>query len=635
MLHKVRDYVVVLIWLRLYGGDEMRVAMVSEHASPLVALGGVDAGGQNVHVASLAVAMGRRGVEVVVYTRRDDPSLPQRVRLGPWVTVEHLDAGPPEKIPKDDLLPYMEDLAEELRRAWTAWRPDVVHSHFWMSGKASLSAARPLGVPVAHTFHALGVVKRRYQGQKDTSPPERLEEERRIVRHADRIVATCTDEMFELLRLGADPRRISVVPCGVDLDLFVPDGPAEERSPGLHRVVVVSRLVERKGVGNVISALAEVPDTELVVAGGPDASELDEDPEARRLRNLARAEGVEGRVHLRGRLDRESVPALLRSADVAVSVPWYEPFGIVPLEAMACGIPVIASSVGGQVDTVVDGVTGVHVPPRSPDRLAEALGELLSDPERRRSLGAAAARHARSRYGWDRVARATLEAYLEPRQATRPTRKETLTKNMPSAPTGLPTGLNHLAALRDALSTLESEVDRIDGWGRHLAEVLTGGGRLLAAGNGGSAALAQHLTSELVGRYRDDRCAFSALSLHTEASCLTSIANDYGAEEVFARQVRAHGRPGDVLVALSTSGKSSNVLAAVEAARDCGMTAWALTGCGSNPLSDGCDDAVCVEAPSTATVQEVHQVIVHLLCAAVDCAVGASTELRLPEEAVR
>jgi D-sedoheptulose 7-phosphate isomerase len=198
----------------------------------------------------------------------------------------------------------------------------------------------------------------------------------------------------------------------------------------------------------------------------------------------------------------------------------------------------------------------------------------------------------------------------------------------------LPTGRAHLRALTGALSALEADVDRVDGWGRHLAGILLSGGRLLAVGNGGSAALAQHLTSELVGRYRDDRPAFSALALCAEGSSLTSITNDYGADEAFARQVRAHGRPGDVLVALSTSGTSSNVLAAVEAARGCGMTTWALTGRRSNALAERCHDAVCVEAPATATVQEIHQVVVHLLCAAVDCEVGTSVALRTAEEVV-
>jgi glycosyltransferase involved in cell wall biosynthesis len=176
---------------------------------------------------------------------------------------------------------------------------------------------------------------------------------------------------------------------------------------------VVSRLVERKGVGNVVSALAEVPGAEVVIAGGPDKAELPRNEEARRLMGLAEQAGVADRVRLLGRVDRADLPALLRSADAVVCVPWYEPFGIVALEAMACGVPVVASAVGGLVDTVVDGVTGVHVPPRSPHDLAEALRCLLGDPVLRRRLGAAGARRARRRYGWNRVARSTLGVYAE------------------------------------------------------------------------------------------------------------------------------------------------------------------------------------------------------------------------------
>jgi D-inositol-3-phosphate glycosyltransferase len=389
----------------------MRIAMVSEHASPLAVLGGEDAGGQNVHVAALATALARRGAEVVVFTRRDDPELARRVRLAPGVEVQHVDAGPPRQIPKDELLPYMGAFAAELRHTWRTDPPDVVHSHFWMSGKASLEAARPLGLPVLQTFHALGVVKRRHQGGKDSSPPSRPEVEARIARQADWILATCSDEVFELVRLGAGMRRISVVPCGVDLDLFRPDGPVAERDPDRPRLLVVSRLVERKGIGDVIAALTELPRAELLVAGGPGSGRLDSDPEALRLSRLARRHGVTDRVQLLGGVAREALPALYRSADAAVCVPWYEPFGIVPLEAMACGVPVVAAAVGGLVDTVVDGVTGRHVPPRRPGTLASVIGALLRDPAAMRALGRAGARRARRRYGWDRVAARTLEAY--------------------------------------------------------------------------------------------------------------------------------------------------------------------------------------------------------------------------------
>ncbi|MET0728729.1 MAG: SIS domain-containing protein [Acidimicrobiales bacterium] len=174
---------------------------------------------------------------------------------------------------------------------------------------------------------------------------------------------------------------------------------------------------------------------------------------------------------------------------------------------------------------------------------------------------------------------------------------------------------------------LEADVERIDLWGRHLASVLQRGGRLLTVGNGGSAAQAQHLSAELVGRYRDDRAPFSALALHAETSALTALVNDYPPDELFARQVRAHGRAGDVLIALSTSGRSPNVLAAARTARDTGLTTWAFTGRPGNPLAEIVEDALVVDAPYTATVQEIHQVVVHLLCAAVDISAGASTPL--------
>jgi D-inositol-3-phosphate glycosyltransferase len=387
----------------------LRIAMVSEHASPLAVLGGVDAGGQNVHVAALAGALAGRGHDVTVYTRRDDPSLPHQVRMSAGVTVEHVDAGPAVRLSKDLLLPYMDEFAVRLMSAWENGAPDIVHSHFWMSGRAALAAADEMRIPVVHTFHALGVVKRRHQAGKDTSPPERIDVEKDIIRRAAWIISTCSDEVFELKRLGATRDEISVIPCGVDVDVFSPAGPAWRRSEP-SRIVVLSRLVERKGIGDVITALQEVPGAELLIAGGPPKEALWEDPEARRLRSLAREVGVAGRVAFLGRVDRKDVPGLLRSADVVACVPWYEPFGIVPLEAMACGIPVVATAVGGMIDTVVDGVSGLHVPPHRPDRVAAALRTLLADAGLRRTLGSNASERA-ARFAWTRVAEATESVY--------------------------------------------------------------------------------------------------------------------------------------------------------------------------------------------------------------------------------
>ncbi|MCP3804899.1 glycosyltransferase [Allokutzneria sp. A3M-2-11 16] len=393
----------------------MRVAMISEHASPLAALGGVDAGGQNLHVAELSAALSRLGHETTVFTRRDDPDLPEVVRTPQGYRVVHVDAGPAEHVPKDDLLPYMGEFADVLRRHWARDRPDVAHAHFWMSGLATLLATKELGVPFVQTFHALGVVKRRHQGAADTSPSERISVERLICREADRIAATCSDEVFELARMGVSRDRVSVVPCGVDLSMFSPTGPAAERRQP-YRIVTVGRLVPRKGVDTVISALPMLPDTELVVAGGPEQRRLTGDPEVGRLLSHATRLGVRHRVSLLGQVSRADMPALLRSADAVVCTPWYEPFGIVPLEAMACGVPVVASAVGGLVDTVVDGVTGRHVPPRDPRALAQAVRSCVTDPIRCEEFGTAGRDRAECRYSWDRVAAETARLY----ERTRP-----------------------------------------------------------------------------------------------------------------------------------------------------------------------------------------------------------------------
>jgi phosphoheptose isomerase len=189
---------------------------------------------------------------------------------------------------------------------------------------------------------------------------------------------------------------------------------------------------------------------------------------------------------------------------------------------------------------------------------------------------------------------------------------------------------DHVATTTLAMERLLADVHRLELWGEHLAVVLTTGGRLLAVGNGGSAAQAQHLTSELVGRYVHERQPLSALALHAESSSVTAILNDYGADDVFARQVLAHGRPGDVLLALSTSGRSSNLVRAASAARDVGLTVWALTGARPNPLAELADDSVAVDTARTAVVQEVHQLAVHLVCEAIECALPRAARVREP-----
>ncbi len=387
-----------------------RIAMVSEHASPLAALGGVDAGGQNVAVAELSAALAAQGHDVVVYTRRDDDDLLERVDTEFGYTVVHGPAGPSRRIPKDDIAQYMPEFGDILADEWTRWRPDVAHAHFWMSGLATLRAARRHRIPVVQTFHALGVVKRRHQGRDDTSPDDRIRLETDLARTVDWVAATCTDEVAELRRLGRDAAAMSVVPCGVNPDEFSHIGPAATRGSA-QRIVSVGRLVQRKGFETVIRAMPQMPTAELVIVGGPDKSELDHDPEAQRLNSVAAQCGVADRVHLYGAIARDEMPMLLRSADVVAATPWYEPFGIVPLEAMACGVPVVSSAVGGMLDTVVDDVTGRLIPPRDPHRCAAAINSILADAGVRAALGRAGRARIEERYAWERVAEETASVY--------------------------------------------------------------------------------------------------------------------------------------------------------------------------------------------------------------------------------
>ena len=310
----------------------------------------------------------------------------------------------------------MAEFGDQLAAHWDRLRPDVVHSHFWMSGLAALRGAEELGIPVVHTYHALGTVKRRHQGAADTSPAERIALETAVGREADRIVATCRDEVEELAAMGLDRGRARIVPCGVDTDHFTPGPAAPRRRP---RLLIVGRLVPRKGTDIALAALARIPDAELVVVGGPPAELLAADSEAERLEALAERYGVADRFRMVGAMARRQMPEVLRSADVVLCPARYEPFGIVPLEAMACGVPVVASAVGGQLDTVVDGQTGRLVPEGDPEALTRAVTEILGSPDARAAMGRAGRRRVLEHYGWDRVAEQTEAVYQELEDQTR------------------------------------------------------------------------------------------------------------------------------------------------------------------------------------------------------------------------
>jgi type III pantothenate kinase len=327
------------------------------------------------------------------------------------------------------------------------------------------------------------------------------------------------------------------------------------------------------------------------------------------------------------------MPPHYRWADVVLSTPWYEPFGITPLEAAACGRPLVGHAVGGLLDSVVDGETGRLVEPGDPSVVAAVVRELLGDRPVRARMGAEGRRRALARFDWSIVA-ATTEQILAD-VARSPIAATASTAPPPSEVPGdwgdVVLGHSwlerHERELREGMAELERAWPIIQSWGEQLARSLPDGGRVLAAGNGGSAAEAQHLTGELVGRFLTERRPLSAISLHAESSSFTAILNDYGGDEVFARQVEAHGRPGDVVILLSTSGTSSNVLHAAKRAHDLGLAVWALTGPAPNPLAAMADSAIAVPAGSTAAIQEVHLVIIHALCAAMDSVLAARSML--------
>ena len=402
--------------------NSMRIAMISEHASPLATIGGVDAGGQNIYVAHVARCLAKAGHQVDVLTRRDNPNLPVCVDVRPGVRVIHIDAGPPMPVPKEALLQHMPAFAAATERLMRNSMPfDVIHAHFFMSGWVAQRMQQRLGLPFVMTFHALGRVRQRHQKGADGFPAERVAIEREIAAHADMLVPECPQDQADLVRLyGADPKRMRLVPCGFDAEEFAPMQRATARAElGLRQseflVLQLGRLVPRKGIDNVIRALAKLsmrmPSRLLVVGGDTPDPQDDHSPEMARLRELAQRAGVADRVSFVGHRSRAELRSYYAAADVFVTTPWYEPFGITPLEAMACGTPVIGSAVGGIKYSVVDGVTGCLVPPKSPFALADRLSMLQANPLLARAMGRAGLERARSLFTWERVADQLADVY--------------------------------------------------------------------------------------------------------------------------------------------------------------------------------------------------------------------------------
>ena len=401
-----------------------RVAIISDHASPLAAAGGVDSGGQNVYIAQVSRQLARMGYKVDVFTRRDSHDLPEVLEWAPRIRVVHVPAGPEAYVRKEDLLPLMGDFAGYVRDfARRNGGYAISHANFFMSGLACIELKRALGVPYVVTFHALGRVRRLHQGEADQFPPERLDIEDEVIAEADAVIAECPQDLADLTTLyRADPSRVRVIPCGFDKSEFWPITRTLARRtlgyrPDERILLNIGRLVPRKGVDNAIRGVARLARMHgieaklLVVGGNSDLPDQALTPEIGRLRQLAAAEGIEDRVIFTGRRSREFLKLYYSAADIFITTPWYEPFGITPLEAMACGTPVVGADVGGIRYSVADGETGALVPPNDPDALAARLADLYSDPARLKALGRNAIRRVHGQFTWQKVARSIAGCY--------------------------------------------------------------------------------------------------------------------------------------------------------------------------------------------------------------------------------
>ncbi len=395
----------------------MRIAVLSVHTCPLAALGGKETGGMNVYVREVSRELGRMGIEVDVFTRSQNPAIPRAVSLGPGARVIHLPAGPEAPIPREAVYDHLDGFVGALD-AWRAAQGaeyDVIHGHYWLSGLAGLRLRARWGVPLVQMFHTLGQLKNSVARTADEIEPElRIRSEGRIIASADRIIAANDVERDHLAwYYGADRARVAVVPCGVDTELFTPAEPTAARAelglpPGA-TLLYVGRLTPIKGLETLLTALSLLPSRPtLLIIGGDQDEPLNS--HVAHLRRRVAALALDESVKFLGAQPQQRLRLYYRAADATVMPSYYESFGMVALEAMACGSPVIASNVGGLTTTVRDGVTGFLVPDGDPHALAERVAAVLDDADLRWRLGREAVRWARG-YRWPCVTEAVCREY--------------------------------------------------------------------------------------------------------------------------------------------------------------------------------------------------------------------------------
>jgi D-inositol-3-phosphate glycosyltransferase len=382
----------------------MRIAMITAH-SPLTRTAGH--GSQLMQPAILARALARHGHRVTLYARTQDPSAPSTAILGAGVSVEHITAGPPRRLTAEESARYMPEVAADLADRWRAKAPDVVHAFSWTAGLAAIGAVRGTGIPVVQSFESLGSIERRQAGLGVSGARVRLEAA--IGAAAAAVLASSEEEAGELARLAVRKSVIRVIPAGLDTMKL---RPADVRAKTSEKPRLVAFADDQaRGLPSVIRALAQLPHARLTIIGGQDAKHMGRSGPLRAVAQLATELGVRSRVTFAGEVAEADESALLCSADVMVSATSYDPTGLAVIRAMSCGLPVVASAVGGQRDAVIDGITGLLVAPEHPAMLVHRLRALLARPAMLQAYGVAAADRARSRYCIDRIGQETAAAY--------------------------------------------------------------------------------------------------------------------------------------------------------------------------------------------------------------------------------
>lgn len=407
----------------------MRIAVLSYHTCPLATLGGKDAGGMNVYVRDLALYLGREGIQLDVFTRSQDEHVPHVLHdLGFGNRVAHIPAGPEHPLPKLELAKHIDQYARHIVEfaARKDLHYDLIHSHYWMSGLAAEKLARKWDAPVIQMFHTLGKLKQLVaQNSQEAEGQYRIDGETRVIDLADRIVASTATEKEQLERLyQADPGKIVIIPPGVDLSHFYPIPPDEAKEfvgiPMDKRMLLfVGRIEPLKGIKTLLRAIAVLrekgrtgDDLCLAVIGGELADQGgQESGEMKLLKELRDEYGLQDMVTFLGKRSQDSLPYYYSAAEMVVMPSHYESFGMVALESMACGTPVIASLVGGLIHLVEDGVTGYHVPVDNPIALSERISVLLEDKALRYRMGHDAFAFAK-KYGWENITGRMIDLYL-------------------------------------------------------------------------------------------------------------------------------------------------------------------------------------------------------------------------------